>query len=241
EETKAAALSDNSAPSEPAAPEPAAGQAAEGSAKTDAPAKPEPAKPEPAKPTKTKVAAVKTPPPTAPVKSTEKRAATAKTRKEPATRPSPPEKKAEPPQVVVAPAPPPAKRKAASNTSDVNSLLNQLNKKKSGGQDSGKAGSGADSSLPGKLGATAVRGTLKKRHGVFRACYKKMLDPTPGGVLVKTTFVIKGSGVVSKAQILSGAGTNAAVQTCLVQALKGTRFPRFKDPQMTVNYPISLR
>ena len=211
----------------------------------------EPAKPAPTKATRTTAAAVKAPAPPAPAQRAEKRKTPTKTKPtpqsksetpKPAVSPKPPAPKPAPRKASVTPEPARVKRKSASNTSDVNSLLNQLNKKKSGGQGSKDSGANTeDSNLPAKLGASAVRGTLKKRHGVFRACYKKMVKPAAGGALVKTTFVIKGSGAVSQAQILAGAGTNAAVQACLVKALKGTRFPRFKDPQMTVNYPISLR
>ena len=142
-----------------------------------------------------------------------------------------------------APSKPTAAPKKRSNTRDVNALLNQLNNKGGGNSKGGKpAESGSsDPSLPPKLGASAVRSALRKKQGIFQGCKKKHGVPGLGSVVVKTSFTIASSGAVKKATVLQGAGTSAQLQACVVKALKGTRFPRFRDPQMTVNYPISLR
>lgn len=149
------------------------------------------------------------------------------------------------------PKPEPAKREAeipksvptaGGSSKDVNDLLKQLEKKKAvaepepTGGDSDSAGGG----LPAKLGASALKGTLRKRHGSFSACYAAQPDRPPGSVTVKTTLVIASSGAVTSARITGGGGTTSAVQSCIVNALLATRFSGFTDPQMIVNYPIVL-
>lgn len=138
---------------------------------------------------------------------------------------------------------PVAKPTAGGSSKDVNDLLKQLNEKKkveepaeAAGGDSEATGTG----LPPKLGAAALKGTLRKRHGSFSACYAAQADRPPGSVTVKTTLVIASSGAVTSARITGGGGTTSAVQSCIVNALLATRFSGFTDPQMIVNYPIVL-
>ena len=68
-----------------------------------------------------------------------------------------------------------------------------------------------------------------------------MADRPEGPVTIKTSFKIASSGRVSSAQIITAPGVDATVKSCIVEAIKGAKFPRFRDPEMIVNYPILLR
>ncbi|MGM0577067.1 MAG: GYF domain-containing protein [Myxococcota bacterium] len=148
-----------------------------------------------------------------------------------------PKPKPEPKKEARAPAPAPKPAGGSGGSKDVNDLLQQLNKKKES-----KAGEeAADPSLPAKLSAATLKGTLRKRHRAFSACYEKMANRPPGATTVKTSLVIGGNGRVKSARITSGGGTSSDVQSCIVSALRSTTFPKFRDKQMIVNYPIVLR
>jgi predicted Zn finger-like uncharacterized protein len=172
----------------------------------------------------------------------------------PKTEPAKPKTEPAKPRAEVAkpePRPEPIKREAeipkpvptaGGSSKDVNDLLKQLNEKKKV-EEAEPPSDGAESAgggLPAKLGASALKGTLRKRHGSFSACYAAQPDRPPGSVTVKTTLVIASSGAVTSARITGGGGTTSAVQSCIVNALLATRFSGFTDPQMIVNYPIVL-
>ena len=125
--------------------------------------------------------------------------------------------------------------KASEKPSSVNALLGQL-KNKSGSSDAAE-----QEQIPQKLSASEVRSTLRKRQGRFKSCYRKMADRPEGPVTIKTSFKIASSGRVSSAQIITAPGVDATVKSCIVEAIKGAKFPRFRDPEMIVNYPILLR
>ena len=86
-----------------------------------------------------------------------------------------------------------------------------------------------------------VRSTLRKHRGRLSGCRELMNDPEAGAMTVKTSVVINGSGSVASARVVSAGGAPGSVQSCIVRALKKVRFPRFRDPKMTINYPIQLR
>jgi len=126
-------------------------------------------------------------------------------------------------------------RKKSAGSNDVNALLGQLKSKPK------ESAGAADADLPSKLSASAVRGTLRKRQSRFKSCYRKMENRPAGAVTVKTSFVIAGSGRVQSARIASAGGVDSGVQSCILGVVKGAKFPRFRDAQMIVNYPILLR
>ncbi len=122
------------------------------------------------------------------------------------------------------------------NTKDVNNLLKNLQEAK---QET-KTDTGSNESLPQRLAAPVVQKTVRGSNGKFLACYKKM-PPVAGGVTVGTSFTIESSGSVSSARVSNPGGTTPEVQGCIVSALKALNFPKFKDPQMVVNYPLRLQ
>lgn len=125
--------------------------------------------------------------------------------------------------------------KAAKESSSVNDLLGQLK--------NGSKGEGDDGleRAPQKLSASEVRGTLRKRQSRFKSCYRQMVNRPEGAVTVKTSFKIVSSGRVTSARIVSAAGVDSNVQGCILDVVRGAKFPRFRDPEMIVNYPILLR
>ncbi len=127
------------------------------------------------------------------------------------------------------------KAKPAEESNSVNALLGQLKNKP------GKSSAAEQEQIPQKLSASEVRGTLRKRQGRFKGCYRKMVNRPEGVVTVKTSFKIISSGRVASARIVSAAGVDGTVQNCILEAVKGALFPRFRNAEMIVNYPILLR
>jgi hypothetical protein len=79
---------------------------------------------------------------------------------------------------------------------------------------------------PGGLSAEEINRTVKARGGVFRACYQKELNRSPGiaGKLV-VRFKIDGSGVVQNAAVTGGSTlSNAAVGECVTSNVMRLRF-----------------
>lgn len=130
---------------------------------------------------------------------------------------------------------PRAGSKVENGSSSVNDLLGQLKNKP------GKPGEEELQQLPQKLSASEVRGTLRKRQSRFKGCYRKMVNRPEGAVTVKTRFTIVSSGRVSKALIVSAGDVDGTVQSCILETVRGAKFPRFRAAEMIVNYPILLR
>jgi predicted Zn finger-like uncharacterized protein len=141
----------------------------------------------------------------------------------------------------VAPAPAAAPAAKSGPKKDVNALLATLNKNKGAESGNSPAAAAAAGSLPQRLSSSKLRSTLRRKRGTFGACYKKMTDRPPGGITVNTSLVVAGSGAVKSVRITSGGGASAGVLRCISSALKSTKFPAFASPQMSVNYPITLR
>ncbi len=119
----------------------------------------------------------------------------------------------------------------SGNTKRVDNILSSLSgSKSSGGGSTGSSGA----NLPKKLSASAVRTAVKRSRSKFAKC------GGGGSTSVNTQFVIKSSGRVSSARVTSGT-SDAKVKSCVVRALKATKFGSFSDSQMTVNYPIRLK
>lgn len=145
---------------------------------------------------------------------------------------------AKPAAQVAAPKPAPSKPAPAPKqqaASDVNSLLDDLNKS-TGSAPAGGGGGASDANLPQKLSSAAIRNTIRNR---FNKC-SAMVTNASGSVRVQTQFVIAGSGVVQSARVLDGGGTSSDVQACIVSQLRATTFGKFKDATMQVNLPIRL-
>jgi len=97
---------------------------------------------------------------------------------------------------------------------------------------------GAEGDLGG-LTADEIDRVVKARAGVFRACYQKELNRSPGiGGKLVVHFVIGGDGNVQNAKT-SGASTmrNDAVESCVSSNIMRLKFPA-KGGLATVNYPF---
>jgi len=91
----------------------------------------------------------------------------------------------------------------------------------------------------GGLTAEEINRTVKARGGVFRACYQKELNRSPGiaGKLV-VKFKIDGSGVVQAASVTGGSTlSNAAVGECVTSNVMRLRF-RAAGGAANVTFPF---
>ncbi|MGE5182716.1 MAG: AgmX/PglI C-terminal domain-containing protein [Acidobacteriota bacterium] len=89
------------------------------------------------------------------------------------------------------------------------------------------------------LTAEEINRVVKARAGVFRACYQKELNRSPGlGGKLVMHFVIGGDGIVKSAK--TGGGTtmhNEAVEECVNRQIMSLHFPA-KGGISNVNYPF---
>ena len=91
-------------------------------------------------------------------------------------------------------------------------------------------------SLP--FGPEAVQAVFTAHHGEFRTCYEEVLaqgQDVQGEVLL--AFVITPEGEASRVRVKRTTLGNAAVESCVAQAVRRWAFPRPKRPQ-PVEYPI---
>ena len=79
---------------------------------------------------------------------------------------------------------------------------------------------------PGGLSAEEINRTVKARAGVFRACYQKELNRSPGiGGKLVVKFKIDGSGTVQGASVTGGSTlANAGVSECVTRNVFGLKF-----------------
>jgi hypothetical protein len=98
-----------------------------------------------------------------------------------------------------------------------------------------KSGGGGGSNLPSKLSRAQVRGGMSSIQGRVRRCG----NGTPGTVVVNV--VISGStGRVSSATV-TGQFAGTAVGSCVARAVRGARFSRFRESNLTVRgYPFRV-
>jgi hypothetical protein len=89
------------------------------------------------------------------------------------------------------------------------------------------------------LTAEEINRVVKARAGVFRACYQKELNRSPGlGGKVVMHFVIGGDGTVKSAKTAGGTTMhNEAVEECINRQIMGLHFPA-KGGISNVNYPF---
>jgi len=93
----------------------------------------------------------------------------------------------------------------------------------------------------GGLTAEEIDRVVKARAGVFRACYQKELNHTPGiGGKLIIHFKIGGDGVVESGNTSTAGGStmrNDAVEDCVKRNVNALRFPA-KGGRANVNYPF---
>jgi hypothetical protein len=97
---------------------------------------------------------------------------------------------------------------------------------------------GAEGDLGG-LTADEIDKVVRARAGVFRACYQKELNRSPGiGGKLVIHFVIGGDGNVQSAKTGGGSSLrNEGVESCVTSNVMRLRFPA-KGGLATVNYPF---
>ncbi len=91
----------------------------------------------------------------------------------------------------------------------------------------------------GGLTAEEIDRVVRARQGIFRACYQKELNHTPGlGGQLNIKFKIGGDGTVQTAATSSGSTLrNAAVESCVNSNIMRLKFPA-KGGVANVNYPF---
>jgi outer membrane biosynthesis protein TonB len=91
---------------------------------------------------------------------------------------------------------------------------------------------------PGGLTKEEIDRVVRSRAGVFRACYQKELNRSPGiGGKMVIHFVISGDGTVKSANGAGGSLKNEAVESCVTNNIMRLHFPA-KPPGGIVNYPF---
>jgi hypothetical protein len=97
---------------------------------------------------------------------------------------------------------------------------------------------GAEGDLGG-LTADEIDRVVKARAGVFRACYQKELNRSPGlGGKLVIHFIIGGDGKVQNAKTSSASSMrNDGVESCVTSNIMRLNFPA-KGGLATVNYPF---
>jgi hypothetical protein len=93
----------------------------------------------------------------------------------------------------------------------------------------------------GGLLAEEIDRVVKARAGIFRACYQKELNHTPGlGGKLVVHFAIGGDGAVQAGRTAITSGTtmhNDAIEQCVKSHVNRLKFPA-KGGLANVNYPF---
>jgi hypothetical protein len=169
------------------------------------------------------------------------RRAAATPTKEPSAEDAPPPAAApETPAPAAAAAPPPPAEKKKDEVDDMLSALS--------GKPAAPARSAAkpaadpgtppvDPLLPKTLNKRQILGVVRKNVGKVNACKGKHPD-NKGIVTIRIS--VAGSGKVTGASPVGGPLNGTPAGTCVANAVKTYRFPRFSGPPMSFNMPFSL-
>jgi TonB family protein len=86
-----------------------------------------------------------------------------------------------------------------------------------------------------------VRMAIRVNSKAVHACYVKTLKKTAGASgLVIVHFVVDKTGKAEKAEVGSSTVNDPALGTCVLGAVKGTKFPRPANPPAQVDYPYNF-
>jgi hypothetical protein len=98
---------------------------------------------------------------------------------------------------------------------------------------------GSASGSFGGLTRSEIDRVVKRRRGLIRACYQKVLNHSKiGGGKVVVTFRISGAGRVTSARIRSSGVRNSSVHDCMLSRIRRLRFPSKGGAGALVNYPF---
>lgn len=97
--------------------------------------------------------------------------------------------------------------------------------------------------IQGGLDRDQIDAVIKRHMGQVIYCYEKGLQVNPSvSGRVTTQFVINGGGRVSTAKIGSSSLRSSTVESCLLNKLRGWKFPRpHGGVNVKVSYPFNLR
>jgi TonB family protein len=94
----------------------------------------------------------------------------------------------------------------------------------------------------GKLEKYEIELVFKQKMGIFIRCYQRELQRNPelrGKVVVR--FVVGAEGSVTHAHLRATSLENAVVESCVVDEVRRTRFPRPEDDgSVIVSYPFNF-
>jgi hypothetical protein len=116
---------------------------------------------------------------------------------------------------------------ARSSSGDIDQLLSSTT-----AQPAQRSG---DEGLPDRLSASQVRAGVGSVTGAVQQCGQGQ-----SGRLVAQMVIDGASGRVTSVTP-TGELAGTPVASCVARALRGARFPRFRDSAMTVTYPFTFR
>ncbi len=101
-----------------------------------------------------------------------------------------------------------------------------------------KVGISSGSGDPGGYSMDEIDRVVKARAGVFRACYQKELNRSPGiGGKISIFFKINGEGTVTAANVKDNTVKNSEVESCVKSNVMRLKFPP-KGRGAQVTYPF---
>ena len=93
----------------------------------------------------------------------------------------------------------------------------------------------------GKLDTAQVSSVFKRRATAFRACYESRLQDKPslaGKIVIR--FTIGGAGRVTNIDVASNTTGDTAVGACIVEKVRGMKFDKPENGDVSFTYPIVL-
>jgi len=95
----------------------------------------------------------------------------------------------------------------------------------------------------GSLDKEIIRRVIKENLSQIRYCYERELTKSPGLFgKVQIKFIIAATGLVSNSQVEESTMKNAKVEQCIVQKVRGWRFPKPKGGGIViVTYPFIFK
>jgi TonB family protein len=95
----------------------------------------------------------------------------------------------------------------------------------------------------GSLDKEIIRRVIKENLSQIRYCYERELAKSPGLYgKVQVKFIIAATGLVSNSQVDESTMKNANVEQCIVQKVRGWRFPKPKGGGIViVTYPFIFK
>ncbi len=99
---------------------------------------------------------------------------------------------------------------------------------------------GHDVALTGRIDRDAVAKVIESHLGEVSACYERslVLDKDAGGGKLTLQWNLSTAGAVTSAKSKSSSMKTSAVESCILSALKGWKFPPAMGAGVTITYPF---